>query len=142
MLREARPHAKSDQSSAVSIDGHSHQPIAGLKLCGARPGKPGTYTRQRLRIPGVERVGETTWRHGRHRGRQELPEAVKGRLPWGGAGHCARASVAVLEQEVMLYWCVLLVPVTAFGVGDRVLKMTSFLRVRNQRPGSTAAALG
>lgn len=142
MLREARPHAESDQSSAVSIDGHSHQPIVGLKLCGARPGKPGTYTRQRLRIPGVERVGETTWRHGRHRGRQELPEAVKGRLPWGGAGHCARASVAILEQEVMLYWCVLLVPVTAFGVEDRVLKMTSFLRVRNQRPGSTAAALG
>lgn len=86
--------------------------------------------------------GEATWRPGRHRGRLELREAVKGRLPWGGAGHCARASVAVLEQEVMLYWCVLLVPVTTFGWGDRVLKMTSFLRVSSHRPSSTAAALG
>lgn len=65
----------------VSVDGHSHQPIAGLKLCGARRGKPGTYTRQRLRNLGVGRVGEATWRPGRHRGRWELREAVKGRLP-------------------------------------------------------------
>lgn len=59
-------------------------------------------TRRRLRNLGVGRVGEATWRHGRHRGRQELGEAVKGRLPWGGAGHCARASITVVEQGVML----------------------------------------
>lgn len=59
-------------------------------------------TRRRRRNPGVGRVGEATWRPGRHLGRQELREAVKGRLPWGRTGPCACVSVAFPEPEVML----------------------------------------
>ncbi|CAO2600685.1 hypothetical protein LEMLEM_LOCUS10425, partial [Lemmus lemmus] len=56
--------------------------------------------------------GEATWRHGRHSGRQELPEAVKGRLLWGGAGHCARASVSIRARSDALLLCPLVLSAT------------------------------
>lgn len=100
-------------------------------------------TRRRLRNPGVGRVGEATWRFGRHLKRLELREAVKGRLPWGGAGPCALTSVPFPEPEVMLKASLECPFEPLNGVqGGKNLNIIFFLRVRSQRPISTAAAAG